>query len=100
MIAMQALLDPGDRVVAVTPGLAEPGRDPQILGAEVTRVGLSPQQGRWRLDLDQLLDAITPATRLLLINSPGNPDRLDAGGRPTRADPRALPAAGRLAAGR
>ncbi len=73
MIAMQALLDPGDRVVAVTPVWPNLVEIPKILGAEVVRVGLSPQQGRWRLDLDQLLDAITPATRLLLINSPGNP---------------------------
>jgi aspartate/methionine/tyrosine aminotransferase len=73
MIAMQALLDPGDRVVAVTPVWPNLVEIPKILGAEVTRVGLAPQQGRWRLDLDQLLDAITPATRLVLINSPGNP---------------------------
>ncbi|HXQ11578.1 MAG TPA: pyridoxal phosphate-dependent aminotransferase [Caulobacteraceae bacterium] len=73
MIAMQALLDPGDRVVAVTPVWPNLVEIPKILGAEVVRVGLAPQQGRWRLDLDQLLDAVTPSTRLVLINSPGNP---------------------------
>ena len=73
MIAMQALIDPGDRVVAVTPVWPNLVEIPKILGAEVSRVGLAPQQGRWRLDLEQLLDAITPATRLVLINSPGNP---------------------------
>ena len=73
MIAMQALLDPGDRVVAVTPVWPNLVEIPKILGAEVIRVGLAPQQGRWRLDLDQLLEAVTPATRLVLINSPGNP---------------------------
>lgn len=73
MVTMQALLEPGDRVVAVTPVWPNIVEIPRILGAEVTRVGLKPEGGRWRLDLDQLLDAITPATRLLLINSPNNP---------------------------
>jgi aspartate/methionine/tyrosine aminotransferase len=73
MIAMQAILDPGDRVVAVTPVWPNLTEIPRILGAEVTRVGLEPGEGRWRLDLDRLLAAITPETRLLLINSPNNP---------------------------
>lgn len=73
MIAMQALLDPGDRVVIVTPVWPNVAEIPAILGARVTRVGLSAREGRWRLDLDRLLEAITPDTRLVVINSPGNP---------------------------
>jgi aspartate aminotransferase len=73
MVTMQALLDPGDQVVAVTPVWPNLVEIPRILGAEVTRVGLKPRDGRWALDLDELLDAITPATRLVLINSPNNP---------------------------
>ena len=37
---------------------------PRILGAEVVRVGLRSGRGRWRLDLDELIAAITPETRL------------------------------------
>jgi aspartate/methionine/tyrosine aminotransferase len=73
MVTMQALLDPGDRVVAVTPVWPNLVEIPRILGADVTRVGLKPKDGRWALDLEELLDAITPATRLVLINSPNNP---------------------------
>ncbi len=73
MIAMQAILDPGDRVVVVTPVWPNLAEIPRILGAEVVRVGLNPRDGRWVLDLDRLLDAITPTTRLVLLNSPGNP---------------------------
>ncbi len=73
MIAMQAILDPGDRVVAVTPVWPNLTEIPRILGAEVTRVGLEPGESGWRLDLERLLAAITPDTRLLLINSPNNP---------------------------
>ncbi|HTX48966.1 MAG TPA: pyridoxal phosphate-dependent aminotransferase [Caulobacteraceae bacterium] len=73
MIAMQAILDPGDRVVAVTPVWPNVAEIPRILGAEVVRLPLRPKAERWRLDLDALLDAITPRTRLVLLNSPGNP---------------------------
>jgi aspartate/methionine/tyrosine aminotransferase len=73
MIVMQALLDPGDRVVAVTPVWPNVTEIPRILGAGVVRVGLEARDGRWRLDLGRLLDAITPETRLLLVNSPNNP---------------------------
>lgn len=73
MVAMQAIIDPGDRVVAVTPVWPNLTEIPRILGAEVVCVGLQARQGVWRLDLDQLLAAITPETRLVLVNSPNNP---------------------------
>ncbi|HEX4197543.1 MAG TPA: pyridoxal phosphate-dependent aminotransferase [Caulobacteraceae bacterium] len=73
MIAMQAVVDPGDRVVVVTPVWPNLTEIPKILGAEVVRVGLAHHEGRWRLDIGRLLQAITPKTRLAVINSPGNP---------------------------
>ncbi|TPE60988.1 aminotransferase class I/II-fold pyridoxal phosphate-dependent enzyme [Sandaracinobacter neustonicus] len=73
MIAMQALLSLGDRVVMVTPIWPNVAQIPQLLGAEVTRIPVRSEAGGWALDLDELLAAITPATRLLVINSPGNP---------------------------
>jgi aspartate/methionine/tyrosine aminotransferase len=73
MIVMQALIDPGDRVVAVTPVWPNCTEAPQILGADVVRVGIERSGGRWRLDLDRLIEAITPDTRLVLLNSPNNP---------------------------
>jgi aspartate/methionine/tyrosine aminotransferase len=73
MLTMEALLDPGDRVVGVTPLWPNLTEIPKILGAEVVRVGLQFGSDGWRLDVDRLLDALTPATRVLLINSPNNP---------------------------
>lgn len=73
MVAMQLLLSPGDRVVAITPLWPNICEMPRVLGAEVTRVPLSVAQGRWTLDLDRLLAALTPETRLLIVNSPNNP---------------------------
>ena len=73
MLAMQLLLDAGDEVVAVVPVWPNLTAQPAILGARVTRVSLRPVDGAWRLDLQELLAAVTPATRLLLVNSPNNP---------------------------
>src|SRR5688500_13665567 len=73
MLAAQAIVEPGDRVVVVTPVWPNVTEIPRILSAQVVRVALAPVGGEWRLDLDQLLDAITPDTRLVIVNSPGNP---------------------------
>lgn len=74
MLAMQALVEAGDEVVAVVPVWPNLTAQPLILGAHVTRVALQADAGgAWRLDLAALLDAVTPATRVLLVNAPNNP---------------------------
>ncbi len=74
MLTMQALVDPGDRVVVLTPVWPNLVEIPRILGAEVQPLGLRFDAALgWRLDLDELLAALTPDTRLLVINSPNNP---------------------------
>ncbi len=73
MLAMQCIVGPGDRVVAVTPLWPNLTAIPALLGAEVQATTLQVREGRWHLDVDRLLDALTPGTRALIINSPGNP---------------------------
>jgi aspartate/methionine/tyrosine aminotransferase len=73
MLACQAVVDAGDEVVAVTPVWPNLPAQALIMGAKLKRVSLTPKQGAWTLDLQQLLDAITPATRLLIVNAPNNP---------------------------
>jgi aspartate/methionine/tyrosine aminotransferase len=73
MIAMQTLLSPGDEVVAVVPLWPNLVAQAAIMGAAVKRVSLTPREGAWGLDLHRLLDAVTPATRVLLLNAPNNP---------------------------
>ena len=73
MLAVQALVDKGDEVVAVTPVWPNLTAQPAIMGATVTCVSLKPVDGQWQLDMAALFDAITPKTKLLIINAPNNP---------------------------
>ena len=73
MLTFQALVDAGDEVVAVTPVWPNLTAQPQLMGARVRCVSLVPKQGEWTLDLDALLAAVTPATRVLVLNAPNNP---------------------------
>ncbi|MCA8093546.1 pyridoxal phosphate-dependent aminotransferase [Burkholderia anthina] len=73
MLAAQMLAGPGDRVVAVTPLWPNLVEIPKILGAHVECVPLGHGDAGWQLDVDRLLAALTPGTRMLLVNSPNNP---------------------------
>ena len=73
MIATQAVVGPGDRVVEVTPLWPNLVEIPKILGAAVTTVALRFSPQGWTLDLDELLAALTPGTAALYVNSPNNP---------------------------
>ena len=73
MLAMELLAGGGDEVVAVVPVWPNLTAQPVILGARVTRVPLRPKIGLWQLDMDELLAAVTPRTRVLLVNAPNNP---------------------------
>jgi aspartate/methionine/tyrosine aminotransferase len=73
MLGVQALVDAGDEVVAVTPVWPNLTAQPLIMGARLKRVSLRPAAGAWTLDLQALLDAVTAGTRLLVINAPNNP---------------------------
>lgn len=73
MLAVQALVDAGDEVVAVTPVWPNLTAQPAIMGGVVKCVSLRPAAGQWQLDMDELLSAVTSKTRLLIVNAPNNP---------------------------
>ncbi|MFM0316986.1 pyridoxal phosphate-dependent aminotransferase [Paraburkholderia nemoris] len=73
MLAAQLVVGAGDRVVAVTPLWPNLVEIPKILGAHVETIALGYGERGWQLDLEQLLAALTPDTKMLLINSPNNP---------------------------
>ncbi|WP_093774010.1 pyridoxal phosphate-dependent aminotransferase [Streptomyces sp. yr375] len=70
-----ALLEPGDEVVALEPYYDSYAACIAMAGAARVPVTLRPdlENARFRLDLDELRDAVTDRTRLLLINTPHNP---------------------------
>jgi aspartate/methionine/tyrosine aminotransferase len=72
MLVSQLIVNPGDRVVAVTPLWPNLLEIPKILSAEVVQVPLRFGQ-TWELDVQQLLDALTPDTKAVFLNSPNNP---------------------------
>src|SRR5438067_2981328 len=73
MLAVEALVEPGDRVVCVTPLWPNLTEIPKILGADVVRVALEFGRAGWPLDVERLLSALTPGTRVVMINSPNTP---------------------------
>lgn len=73
MLVAQALLDPGDRVVIPMPAWPNMDGIARVMGARVTPLPIRIANGAWRVEMDELLAAVTPQTRLLFLNSPGNP---------------------------
>jgi aspartate/methionine/tyrosine aminotransferase len=74
MISVQCLVGPGDSAVVIGPVWPNAGQALAALGAEVRALDLQAQpDGSWHLDLDRLFAACDATTRLIVINSPGNP---------------------------
>ena len=74
MLTMQALVDPGDNVLVVSPVWPNVRAAIEIMGGEPREVGLGRQDdGRFRLDLDALDRARDGRTRAIFVNSPSNP---------------------------
>ncbi|MFJ3498082.1 pyridoxal phosphate-dependent aminotransferase [Streptomyces sp. NPDC086091] len=73
--ALLALVEPGDEVVALEPYYDSYAACVALAGGTRVPVTLRPDpaEARFRLDLDELRDAVTDRTRLLLINTPHNP---------------------------
>jgi N-succinyldiaminopimelate aminotransferase len=71
--ALLALVEPGDEVVALEPYYDSYAACVAMAGGTRVPVTLRPHEGAFRLDLDELRDAVTDRTRLLLVNTPHNP---------------------------
>ena len=69
--AMLGLLEPGDEVVVFEPLYDSYAASIAMAGAERRVVTLRPPD--WSFDADALRAAVTPRTRLVLLNSPHNP---------------------------
>ncbi|SMF94815.1 aspartate aminotransferase [Methylomagnum ishizawai] len=68
----QALLNPGDEVIIPAPyWVSYP--DMVLLAGGIPVIVEAPQAQRFKITAEQLAAAITPKTRLFVINSPSNP---------------------------
>ncbi len=69
--ACMALLDPGDEVILFEPFYAYHVQ--AIIAVEAIPRYVSMRAPEWSFDLQELERAITPKTKALVVNSPGNP---------------------------
>jgi histidinol-phosphate aminotransferase len=69
-IAAHTFLGAGDEVVTGIPSFGLHLIYPQSVGAKVTTVPMRPDL---EFDVDALIDAISPRTRMLIISNPSNP---------------------------
>jgi aspartate aminotransferase/aminotransferase len=70
MLALSVLVDPGDEVIVFDPWFVMYKHLTTLVGGKVVEIDTYPD---FRIDLDRVRDAITPRTKVILCNSPGNP---------------------------
>jgi aspartate/methionine/tyrosine aminotransferase len=73
VIAFALTLDAGDEVVIPTPCWPNAGAAADAAAARPVFVPMTLGENGFALDLDRLAAAVTPRTRVLFINTPGNP---------------------------
>ena len=70
--AMMALFQPGAEIIIPDPGFPTYGIFADYLGYQVNRYSLDPELG-FSFRADEIESLLTQDTRLLILNSPGNP---------------------------
>ncbi|MEL6960892.1 MAG: aminotransferase [Pseudomonadota bacterium] len=68
----QALVEPGDHVVAITPTYQQHTAIPRSMGAVVSEVALREEDG-WLPDWDAVEAAVWPETKVIALTNPNNP---------------------------
>lgn len=68
---ISALVHPGDEVIYFEPSFDSYGPIVQLQGATPIAIKLSP--GDFHIDWDEVQAAVTPRTRMIIVNSPHNP---------------------------
>lgn len=71
--ALLALCDPGDEVIAFDPCYDAYAADARLAGARLVAVPLVLDGDGFALDADALRAAVSPRTRVLILNTPHNP---------------------------
>ncbi|MCZ8112447.1 MAG: pyridoxal phosphate-dependent aminotransferase [Betaproteobacteria bacterium] len=71
LTAILAVVHPGDEVIVLEPCYDSYAPNIELAGGHVVRVPLTP--GSFRPDFARIAAALTPRTRLIIVNSPHNP---------------------------
>ena len=71
-IAFRAMLEPGDEVIVTTPCYVSYEPCVTLAGGIVKTISLK-NENEFRLTKEELLEAITPKTKILIMNFPNNP---------------------------
>ncbi len=71
-IAMRAILEPGDEVILPCPSFVCYEPIATMLGAKVVKIDTKPEN-KFKLTPEELRNAITPKTKLLVLPFPNNP---------------------------
>ncbi len=71
-LLFNAILEPGDHVVAPYPAYQQLYSVPQAIGCDVSFWHSRPEN-KFQFDLDELKKLVTPKTKLIVINFPHNP---------------------------
>ena len=72
-IFMNNMLEPGDEVIVMHPTLPSLYELPRARGCTVIKWPLEVTSWGWRLDVNFLVENISPKTKLLIMNIPNNP---------------------------
>lgn len=75
VLSMLSMVDPGDEVIVFDPYFVMYVPLIQLVGGVPVRIDTYPD---FRIDLDKVRAAITPRTKMVLFNSPGNPTGVSA----------------------
>lgn len=70
VLSVMALVDPGDEVIIFDPWFVMYDSLPQLCGGIPVPISIYPE---FRLDIDRVRDAITPRTKMIIVNCPANP---------------------------
>ena len=73
MIAAQALVQQDSKIVVLLPSWPNIPAVQKIMGARVEGIPIQMNDGKWKLDLNQLFDTCRSDTSVIVINSPNNP---------------------------
>ena len=73
MIAAQALVQQDSKIVVLLPSWPNIPAVQKIMGARVEGIPIQMNDGKWKLDLNQLFDKCGSDTSVIVINSPNNP---------------------------